>query len=533
MRRWVALFVSVLVACAPGPVTDPKDSEDTEVTPDTDALSDTDAPSDTDDTVDTPDSDVPAAPAAPDGLEGRATGTTSAQLLWRDLSADETNFRLERDDGAGFQVLADLSADATLRTELGLTPGATYGYRLRACRDEVCSAPAGPIQITLPTTSTPAAPDDLVVEVFNSSEIDLSWDDNATDETAYVIAWSTNSGVDFEEYPDLPANTQSATDGGLEDGTTYCYRVRAKNAAATSPWSETRCATTWAASVPGSPLDVRSTLLADGRILLTWTNPDTNLGYKVYESVNGGGFGFAGTVTPGNLAGTFIGDLIPSTTYAYRVAATNAYGDSPLSVASNSVTLPAVANPTQLVVRNDSIYPIVSLIVNGTEQLPNAPLGIPPGGTFSVAASAGTSTYTAESGFWAGGSRETLYFWQGSASVTAGLASQVVIDDPSVSQIMTRFAASAAYVGEYWSGTSLGWKRLRFFPNGTYTLENNGVAGGTGTYSLVTYAGNYLATVRLTGAAAGDLLLDERTGSFFLRNGPPGWPTLQYGYEGP
>jgi hypothetical protein len=90
----------------------------------------------------------------------------------------------------------------------------------------------------------PADPSGLAASDASSSEIDLAWADNASDELGFRIERSTDGGATFSEIALVGANTTNYTDAGLSAMTSYCYRVRAYNGAGTSGYSNTACATT-------------------------------------------------------------------------------------------------------------------------------------------------------------------------------------------------------------------------------------------------------------------------------------------------
>lgn len=90
---------------------------------------------------------------------------------------------------------------------------------------------------------TPDAPSDLVVTAVTTSEVTLSWTDNADDETAYVVEMRTLDGT-FADVKVLPANTTSTTITGLSPAVAYVFRVRAQNEAGPSAYSNEVVATT-------------------------------------------------------------------------------------------------------------------------------------------------------------------------------------------------------------------------------------------------------------------------------------------------
>lgn len=70
--------------------------------------------------------------------------------------------------------------------------------------------------------------------------IDVSWTDNATDETGYEVRWrNLTTGGSFVDSPDRPANSTTATvntTGGAQDGDLIEVQVRAVNADCSSVW---------------------------------------------------------------------------------------------------------------------------------------------------------------------------------------------------------------------------------------------------------------------------------------------------------
>ncbi|MDX1905266.1 MAG: S8 family serine peptidase [Thermonemataceae bacterium] len=99
------------------------------------------------------------------------------------------------------------------------------------------------INITGVLPAPPSAPSTLQATAVSSSQIDLTWLDNASNETGYKVENSLD-GTNFTEIASLGANVTSYSNTGLSANTTYYYRVRAYNAGGNSAYSNTANATT-------------------------------------------------------------------------------------------------------------------------------------------------------------------------------------------------------------------------------------------------------------------------------------------------
>jgi Concanavalin A-like lectin/glucanases superfamily/Fibronectin type III domain/Calcineurin-like phosphoesterase len=91
----------------------------------------------------------------------------------------------------------------------------------------------------------PIAPTGLVVSPTSSTAIQLTWTDNATDETGFEIERSTTgAGGPFTLLATVAANTITYNNTGLIASTNYCYRVKAKKSGLSSAYTTIECAST-------------------------------------------------------------------------------------------------------------------------------------------------------------------------------------------------------------------------------------------------------------------------------------------------
>jgi hypothetical protein len=99
----------------------------------------------------------------------------------------------------------------------------------------------------------PAAPSGLTATAVSSSQINLTWVDNATNETNYRVERATD-GATFTTLVTLGANVTTYSSTGLTASTTYSYRVLASNSGGNSAYSNIASATTSATTTNIAPL---------------------------------------------------------------------------------------------------------------------------------------------------------------------------------------------------------------------------------------------------------------------------------------
>ena len=116
-------------------------------------------------------------PSAPRDLQAVASGA-QIRLTWRDTSANEAGFKIERKAGSGSFVQIDtVKADSTSYTDTGLSAGVVYIYRIRAYNDAGDSAYSAEAS----SLEAPRAFQSECVPV-SKYQIKLTWTDNANNE---------------------------------------------------------------------------------------------------------------------------------------------------------------------------------------------------------------------------------------------------------------------------------------------------------------------------------------------------------------
>jgi hypothetical protein len=299
---------------------------------------------------------VTGSPAAPTSLSAALQTGPQALLTWTDNAIDETGFVVERAvNGGGFVQLATPAAGfgtgSVTYTDTTVTPGNTYDYRVMAVNGIGPSSYSNTANLVVP--DLPTAPASLTAALQVGPQAFLTWTDNATNETGFVVERAVNGGA-FTQLaaPAALAGTGSVTytDATIIPGNTYDYRVAAVNGFGPSAYSNT--AGVVVPSTPAAPTVLTAALQVGPQTLLTWTDNATDeTGFVVERAVNGGAF--AQLTAPAAQAGTGSvtytdTTITPGNTYDYRVMAVNGVVTSVYSNTAGVIVPSIPAAPTQL-----------------------------------------------------------------------------------------------------------------------------------------------------------------------------------------
>src|SRR5437867_6143423 len=305
------------------------------------------------------------APSPPTGLAATTVSSSQINLSWT-APADNggsamTGYKIERstDGGSTWSTLvANTGISGTTYSDIGLTHGATYTYRVSAINSIGTGSPSDTASATtLAVTASPL--NGLSATTASSSQINLSWappaDNGGSAITGYKIERSTDGGSTWST---LVANTGSTatsySDTVLTHTTTYTYRASSINSVGTSSPSSTTSATTLAVA-PSPPTGLAATTVSSSQINLSWTAPADNggsamTGYKIERSTDGGSTWSTLVANTGSTATSYSDTVLThTTTYTYRVSSINAVGtSSPSNTASATTLAVAPASPTGL-----------------------------------------------------------------------------------------------------------------------------------------------------------------------------------------
>jgi hypothetical protein len=280
---------------------------------------------------------VPA-PAAPSNLAATVMSATQINLTWNDNANSETGFSIERCTGVGcnnFASVGGVSANLKAYSDSTVVGNTTYSYRVAAYNLSGYSQYSNVVTVTTPTVG-PAAPTNLTATLqFGPTRVQLSWRDNASNETGFVIERSVNGGT-FTQVgtrgPRFGTGTATFTTNNLSYGNTYTYRVKAMLGSASSAYSNEASVTL--VGPPAAPTNLAGAAVRitgntfQDRVTLTWRDNATNeTGFQIQRSTSPT-FNNPTTYTVGANVTTFNQNVSRTFNYYYRVRATNATGNS-------------------------------------------------------------------------------------------------------------------------------------------------------------------------------------------------------------
>ncbi|MGS2589592.1 fibronectin type III domain-containing protein [Streptomyces hebeiensis] len=343
-------------------------------------------------------------PQAPSGLSASAVGGSEVDLSWSDNSSidtgyPETGFRIERSaDGTTFREVATAAADATAFTDTGLTPGATYVYRVRAVgKGSALSAHSNTAKALTAVSDEPMDITDLAGTVADQYNVTGGEGrEKAVDNTLFtkylthnpttwlqytaaarstVIGYTLTSANDATDRDPRAWSFQGSSDGTtwktldtrtdqtfsarfqkkvytFTNSTPYRYfrlNITANDGASStqlSEWQILGTGTPGSAPAPEAPTGLSVRAVSGDQTELTWTdNSRWETAYRVERSADGATWGWSRVLPAGTTRFHDLG-LTGRTAYHYRVRAENATGSSAYTNTASATTgdagLPAV-----------------------------------------------------------------------------------------------------------------------------------------------------------------------------------------------
>ncbi len=146
-------------------------------------------------------------------------------------------------------------------------------------------------------------------------------------------------GGNWETVATLEEEAPAFSDSALDGSTEYCYEIVAINDIGDSSASAATCATTDAAGVaPAAPGAAGAASISTSGIDVSWTEASDNEDKFIVERQGGSASWSTVATLPANSTTYASRDLTASTSYCYRVSATNTFGNSAVSLPACATT---------------------------------------------------------------------------------------------------------------------------------------------------------------------------------------------------
>lgn len=295
---------------------------------------------------------LPPNPIAAGSITWAITGNGNNRrvtLTWPDNSINETSYLIQRttdgttwvDAGTLTVTLAVNNTKGAIRTftDPGSNRTTPYIYRVIAQNTvgygngfPTLTAKSTPTTVGVNLPALPSAPSLLTATAQFGPQVGLSWRDNSTTESGFVIERATNGGA-FAKIATAPGvggtGTRTFVDTTVSPSTSYQYRVTAVNLAGSSSASNT------ASAVIGALLATAPTTTATGaragnneRLSVNWTGVTGATGYTVQWSATSNFATVAGSQTTSSTARSLTTGNITRQVWYVRVGARNAVGNT-------------------------------------------------------------------------------------------------------------------------------------------------------------------------------------------------------------
>ena len=483
-----------------------------------------------------------AQPAAPSLATATALSPTSIRVDWSDNASNEAEFLVR----LGLLGPWFFPANATSGTITGLAPGTGYTATVyaRSPQGVLSNASNRPSVRTPPDAVIPPPPTGLAADTVSDSEIHLRWTDSAVGAHGLEIQHSTD-GVSWPaasaDYPRVDnVDFTETSDTGLPAATRHYYRARLYTSAGNSSFSDVVTTSTFALAAPPAPTNLTASASSPSTVRIRFTDNSSGPANEEAFLLTATCAGTTVVTDASVLPEVDVINLAPGATCQFKVRAGNRVNGvrqySPFSNTATATTPGGGAASTRFV--NSSSYPVISLVIDGAEQIGHSPLGIGPNSYYELQLTAGGHTFSARTGFWMDdGTRYVMYSFTSPINVQASGQTTVPLQNPTVGQLLTLLTSDGSvgyWVGGTWEGTTPHTQALCFHGDGSWRSYRDGVLTASGTSSITSYPrpGVFSVEFGLSGSSGYRGRLDEISHNVFdMRNGPPGWEWVEYTYS--
>ncbi len=227
-------------------------------------------------------------PGQPKNLQKISGTQSSITIGWNSVSTADSYKIYRAQNSEGPYSLIKSNNQGTSFTNTGLSRGTAYHYKVSANSDVIDEGAnislEGPKSSSISITTIPAEPTSIRVSDSTTSSLKVSW--NAVNgATGYKIYSSLYSNSSFTEVGTSSGTYHNVT--GLNDDTTYYFKVKAYNTTGYSSYSSSANGKTQLKPLV-APTGLALSSITNQSMTLSWTPVSGATSYKIYKSTSSG-----------------------------------------------------------------------------------------------------------------------------------------------------------------------------------------------------------------------------------------------------
>lgn len=265
---------------------------------------------------------------APGTLSSSCRDGKNIQLVWDDLTDNETGFEIWRKTGSNavWELYETMGRNATNFTDENISLQDTYTYKVRAKVNDNSIYSDFTNETTVWST-TISAPGDLTYEVVGQNQIKLAWKDTSMSEAGYRVERKLGLSGEWNTVAYLQPDTVSYNDKWINNTDVYFYRIKIFDKSNSTNYSNEVMVTLKA---PEVPTNLQAEPISSTEIKLTWEDNSFNESGFIIEAMQFSSFREVGRVNANTTTFTHQ-NLTSGKTVTYRVSAISGLNQSKTS----------------------------------------------------------------------------------------------------------------------------------------------------------------------------------------------------------